>query len=59
MTDEEVAKRIAEAYVDRQGFGWYDDPVEGGQDAYDICQQALDDARQAVSIARHFWFGSR
>jgi hypothetical protein len=38
MNDEEVAKRIAEALVDRRGFGWYDNPMEGGQDAYDICQ---------------------
>jgi hypothetical protein len=57
MSDEEVAKRIAEALVDHRGFGWYDNPMEGGQDAFDICQEALDEARLAVSIARHIWFG--
>lgn len=49
MIHEDDVLSIAKALVAYRGFGWYDDPVEGGQDAYDICQQAVEEAWAAVS----------
>lgn len=48
MTDEQV-KCAAMALVDRRGLGWYEDPMEGGQDAYDICLEAMEDARTVLT----------
>ena len=44
FTDKAI-KRAAQALVQDWGFGWYDDPMEGGQDAYDICLRAVDEVR--------------
>lgn len=35
---------VARALLKHRGFGFYDDPVEGGGDAYDITLNALDEA---------------
>ena len=51
VTDEMV-ERAAIAILDRRGFGFYIDPMEGGQDAYDISCEALNEARAALSAAR-------
>ncbi len=47
--DEDAVERVAMALVHSQGFGWYDNPMDGGQDAYNICLAALDDARVAIA----------
>ena len=47
-------ERAAEALCERRGFGFYTDPMEGGQDAYDISMDALEDVRvvrEALSLA--------
>lgn len=49
MITEKQIERAAQALVERRGFGWYEDPMEGGQDAYDICLEALDDARTVLT----------
>jgi len=46
---EDGIEEAAIAILDRQGFGFYDNPMEGGQDAYDISCDALDTARIAIT----------
>lgn len=48
--NEAAIKRAAQALVQRWGSGWYDDPMEGGQDAYDICMNTIEEVRRAVSV---------
>lgn len=38
-------ERAAEALLARRGFGFYTDPMEGGQDAYDLSLEAIDEVR--------------
>jgi hypothetical protein len=47
MTRDERIEAMARAAVERRGFAWVTDPMECGQDAYDICVEALDDATAA------------
>jgi hypothetical protein len=50
MTDrEKTIEAIARAILERQGFGFYTDPMEGGQDAYDITRAALEDGAVALT----------
>ncbi|MDR3502910.1 MAG: hypothetical protein P4L79_10030 [Legionella sp.] len=51
MTDlnEAGIEAAARAILDRQGFGFYTDPMVDGQDAYDISCTAIDDARAAIT----------
>lgn len=59
ITDD-VVEAGARAVLALRGFGFYSDPMEGGQDAYDISNEALIEARvclgaakiQAMSLAR-------
>ena len=39
-TREQVVEIGAEALCARRGFGYHTDPMEGGQDAYDISLEA-------------------
>ena len=48
LTDA-LAEAMARDWIERHGLGWYDDPMEGGQDAYDICQDAFYDMRDALA----------
>jgi hypothetical protein len=41
----------AEAILSRRGFGYYTDPMEGGQDAYDISLEAREEATAALKAA--------
>lgn len=49
MDDMRVSQIIAETLLSRRGFGFYTNPMDGGQDAYDISCDALEDARAALS----------
>lgn len=40
---------VAQALLHRRGFGFYTDPMEGGQDAYDISIEALAEAEVAIA----------
>src|SRR6185437_9936368 len=53
MTDipERAVEAAAQAYVDRRGFRWVEDPMECGQNAYDICLEALAGAEAALTAA--------
>lgn len=62
MTPEEreaLVERMAEAILARRGFGFYTDPMEGGQDAYDISCETIEEARAALAAAepvlREMW----
>lgn len=44
----------AEAILTRRGFGYYTDPMEGGQDAYDISCEAREEAIAALKAAKQF-----
>jgi hypothetical protein len=46
MTDRE---RIARVLLERRGFGFYEDPMEGGQDAYDLTLEALVEADAVIA----------
>lgn len=46
--DQTMMYEIAMALCDIRGFGFYTDPMEGGQDAYDISMQALFEAEQLI-----------
>lgn len=41
---EIVAHKIAKILLERRGFGFYPEPMEAGQDAYDITLEALNEA---------------
>ncbi len=41
---------VARTLLDRRGFGYYNDPMEGGQDAYDITMDALEDADAILAL---------
>lgn len=45
-----LREKIAMVMLARQGFGFYSDPMEGGQDAYDITQDALADADAIIAV---------
>lgn len=45
-----LIEAIATALCHRRGFGFYTDPTEGGQDAFDISSDALEDARLIYEI---------
>lgn len=47
---EVLAEEMARAVLDSRGFNYYTDPMEGGQDAYDISMQALEEARIALKV---------
>ncbi len=44
MSDPDLRVKIAQKLLERQAFGYYTDPMEGGQDAYDISCATLDEA---------------
>lgn len=50
-TDDEV-ERGARALLERRGFGFYTDPMEDGQDAYDISCEALEEVRVVLKAVR-------
>lgn len=45
-----LRERIALILLSRRGFGFYLDPMEGGQDAYDLTMEALDEADAIISV---------
>lgn len=45
------AERLAQKLMTHYGFGYYTDPMEGGQDAYDLSRQAWDNVVQAIAEA--------
>jgi hypothetical protein len=45
----EGVQHVARALLNHQGFGFYTDPMEGGQDAYDISCEALVEAQIAIT----------
>ena len=51
MFDPDV-EIVARAILDHQGFGFYTDPMEGGQDAYDISMDAVTVAEHIVMALR-------
>lgn len=51
MFDPDV-ETVARAILDRQGYGFYTDPMEGGQDAYDLSMDAVDTAEDIVKALR-------
>ncbi|UTC28981.1 hypothetical protein MARCHEWKA_04690 [Brevundimonas phage vB_BpoS-Marchewka] len=51
MSDRD-AETAAIAMLWHQGYGYYTDPMEGGQDAYDLSMQMLDLAEAAVNALR-------
>ena len=50
MATEEQVRFIAQRFMQECGFGWCDDPMEGGQDVYEMCQDALVEARTWLSF---------
>ena len=44
----DVVEAMARALLARRGFGFYTNPMEGGQDAYDISCEAIEEARAAI-----------
>jgi hypothetical protein len=46
-----MIEAAATAICARRGFGYYTDPMEGGQDAYDISVEAFNEAREALVAA--------
>lgn len=51
MFDPDV-RLVAQAILDRRGYGFYTDPMEGGQDAYDLSMDAVDEAEDIVRALR-------
>lgn len=51
MSDHDAAT-AASAMLAHQGYGFYTDPMEGGQDAYDMSMEMLDLAQAAVNALR-------
>ena len=51
MFDPDV-EIVAKAILDHQGYGFYTDPMEGGQDAYDLSMDAVDTAEDIVKALR-------
>lgn len=47
-SEEEIATRL----LDVRGFGFYTDPMEGGQTAYDISLCALEEARAILTLLK-------
>jgi hypothetical protein len=45
MSNIEIAAR---ALAQHRGFRWVTDPMECGQDAYDICLEAVEEARAVL-----------
>jgi hypothetical protein len=43
-------EEIARVLLDRRGFGFYLDPMEGGQDAYDLTLEALAEADAILAL---------
>ena len=41
---------IAVQLMDRRGFGWTDDPSEGGQDVYDISRETESEVRLMLEL---------
>lgn len=41
---DNLTELLAKAICEHRGFGYYTDPMEGGQDAYDISQEAYREA---------------
>lgn len=48
---EALVVEVAVAILARRGFGFYACPMEGGQDAYDISCEAIEEARAALAVA--------
>ncbi len=44
MTRAELVEAMAINALHRQGFGYYTDPMEGGQNAYDLSCEAREEA---------------
>lgn len=51
MFDPDVTL-VATAILTHQGFGFYTDPMEGGQDAYDLSMDAVEVADDIVKALR-------
>jgi hypothetical protein len=49
---QSLAEEIAQVLCNLRGFGFYTDPMEGGQDAYDISCEALREAEAILAIPR-------
>lgn len=45
-----LRERIALMLLSRRGFGFYLNPMEGGQDAYDLTLEALDEADAIITV---------
>lgn len=45
-------ERGARALLERRGFGFYIDPMEGGQNAYDLSLEAMDEVRIVLAAVR-------
>lgn len=50
--EDELREEIARALLARRGFGFYSDPMESGQDAYDITGEALEEASALIPIIK-------
>lgn len=46
---EKAKQAIARILLSRRGFPFCDDPMESGQDAYDITLEALDEAEAILA----------
>jgi hypothetical protein len=53
LTEKQI-DAAAEAILSRRGFGFYTDPMEGGQDAYDLSCEAREEAIAALKAAKQF-----
>lgn len=47
-----MIERAAAALLAHRGLGFYTDPMEGGQDAYDLSCQAMDEVRVVIEAMR-------
>ena len=50
MAEARMIEMMARAVLARRGVGFYTDPMEGGQDAYDISCEAIEEMRAALSV---------
>jgi hypothetical protein len=47
-----LEEKCAEVILNYRGFNFYDNPEEGGQDAYDISLEAIDEARNILELIK-------
>jgi hypothetical protein len=46
---EDEVERVARVILNQRGFEFYDDPMEGGQNAYDLTCEAINEAREILA----------